>query len=319
MSSRPPRARAAFAILAILAGACGPDRAITDEPGGAPQEPDAVDAPVPADPDAPALPVAAPEEFDLPGTVPMAGALIAGDDGCWRLQSAWDGALLVLPAGTEQGGSDDELRTAEGAILTGGQAVDATGALVAVESLPGGAAGPWATYVERCTPDTQAIVVAQTLRSIEPPIPAADEAALTDRIVSATLDTHWPCGYGFAVSDATQGVGLFVVPQTPQPPAPGTVTLPDDRFEVEVVVGRHLFVNHCDDVLEWFEPESERFVTWPVTAGRFDYTPGEDTGLCTGSGPVTTQLLDAVVTTPGGSIELPTIPLVNDAFGCFAG
>jgi hypothetical protein len=305
-------------LIVGLAAACGPDRVIAEGPAGAPDEPDGIDAPAPVPGDL-GLPVAGVDEFDFTATMPMVGTLIAGDTGCWRLQNAWDGALFVLPPGTAPGGSDTELITADGELLRAGQAVDVSAAMVGTDALPGGPDGGWATHVDRCAPDSQAIVVGQVLRATEPAMDATDEQGLIERLAATTFDTHWPCGYGFAVSDVDQLVGLYVQPTSPGPPAAGTVTLPDERFEVTVVIGRHLFANHCDDVLEWFEPEPQPSVTWPVTAGGFDYRPGEDTGMCTGTGPVAARLTDAVVTTPSMALELPPIDLRNDAFGCFAG
>lgn len=55
---------------------------------------------------------------------------------------------------------------------------------------------------------------------------------------------------------------------------------------------------------------------WPVTAGSF-LCP-EVTMICDGSS-VSTDLVDAVVETPAGPVELPPIEMVNPAFACGPG
>ncbi len=299
-----------LAALALLAGACGPD----------PQLADITDADDPPADDLGGFgaPAAAPGEFDLADTQPMAGTLNADERGCWRLDGSYDGALVVLPSGFELGPSGNELRTADGEVLASGTPVDAIGAMVPTDPLPGGPDGRWSSYVGFCVPDSQAIVVLENLDPVGPGS-SPDDPELIEQLTDATFDTHWPCGYGFAVSDAAQRVGLFVQPTTPEPPEPGTVTLPDERFTATVVVGEHLFVNHCDDVMEWFEPEQIRLAEWDVVSGRFDYRPEDASGICSETPSVTTVLRDTRVATPTGDVTLGAIELVNEAFGCFAG
>ncbi len=309
---QPSRVIVASGLIALLISACGVADGVA-EIGSGP------DSGGPDDLGGFGAPAAAPGEFELPDTMVMVGTVRADARGCWRLEGDRDGALLVFPPGFELAGSGDELLTETGETLPSGTPVEAKGTLIGVEELPGGPDGRWATYLGFCDPDTAAVAVAEHLEVDRFDTDAFDDAALVELLASTTFDTHWPCGYGFAVSDAEQRVGLFLTPTTPEPPTAGPVVLPDERFVVTVVVGEHLFVNHCDDVLEWFEPEAQRLAEWPVTAGRFDYQPGEDTGFCTGGRPVVTTLTDALVTTPLGEQPLPTLELTNDAFGCFAG
>jgi hypothetical protein len=83
-------------------------------------------------------------------------------------------------------------------------------------------------------------------------------------------------------------------------------------------VGKDLFVQHCDDVVESSEPPVVVAGTWQIVAGSFDVTPPADEAGC-GGATVSSQLTGAVVATPLGRVELPTIELVNTAWGCFAG
>ena len=300
-----------LAALALLTGGCGLDPELADiadtdnTPGG--------------DLGGFGAPAAAPGEFDLPDTRAMVGTLNADERGCWRLDGSYDGALVVLPSGFELGRSGDELRTASGEPLASGTPVDAIGAMVPTDPLPGGPDGRWSSYVGFCAPDSQALVVLEILDPVDRQSTSPADPELIEQFTDAKFDTHWPCGNGFAVSDPDQRVGLFLQPTTPEPPRAGTVTLPDERFTATVVVGEYLFVNHCDDVMEWFEPEPVRWAEWEVVEGRFDYRPGDDTGMCTQTGPVTTVLRDARLATPTGQIALAPIELVNEAFGCFAG
>ncbi len=314
---QPSRMIVASALLATLTSACGADGArgpTIDQPAT-----DAPDSVGQDDLGGFGAPAAAPGEFDLPDTMVMAGTVRADARGCWRLEGSDDGALLVLPPGFELGASGEQLLTESGETLPSGTPVEATGALIGVDALPGGPDGRWGAYIGFCDPDTALVAVAEHLEVDRFDADSFDDADFVELLAASTFDTPWPCGYGFAVSDGEQRVGLYITPTTAEPPTAGPVLLPDERFVATVVFGRHLFVDHCDDVTKWFEPVSQRLAEWPVTAGRFDYQPGEDTGSCTSGARVTTTLTDAVATTPLGEQPLPTLELVNDAFGCFAG
>lgn len=308
---RVRRTLLALAALALLAGACGQDAQLAGIV-------DAEEGPA-ADLGGFGAPAATPGTFRLPDTHPMAGTLDVDERGCWRLEGSYDGALVVLPSGFELGPSGEELRTPDGEVLASGTPVDAIGAMIPTAPLPDGPDGRWSSYIQFCAPDTLAIAVLEELHPVGLRNGTLDDSDLVEQLTSATLDTHWPCGYGFAVSDTAQRVGLFVYPTTPEPPEPGTVTLPDERFTATVVVGEHLFVNHCDDVMEWFEPEQIRLAEWDVVGGRFDYRPEGAGGACSDTPSVTTVLSEVSVATPTGPVALGPIELVNEAFGCFAG
>jgi hypothetical protein len=308
---RVRRSLLTLAALALLAGACGQDAQLAGIV-------DAEEGPA-GDLGGFGAPAATPGTFSLPDTYPMAGTLDVDERGCWRLEGSYDGALVVLPSGFELGPSGEELRTPDGEVLASGTPVDAIGAMIPTAPLPDGPDGRWSSYIEFCAPDTLAIAVLEELHPVGLRDNPPDDVELVEQLTSATLDTHWPCGYGFAVSDAAQRVGLFVQPTTPEPPEPGTVTLPDERFTATVIVGEHLFVNHCDDVMEWFEPEQTRLAEWDVVSGRFDYRPEGVGGVCSQTPSVTTVLSEVRVATPTGPVALGPIELVNEAFGCFAG
>ena len=95
----------------------------------------------------------------------------------------------------------------------------------------------------------------------------------------------------------------------------GEVTLPADGWTATVVVGAHLMVQHCDDVVEGWEPERFVGATWPIVGGTLAFTevPAD------GSGPVRAALTGAMVETEDGVVTLPDIELVNACWGCFAG
>jgi len=239
--------------------------------------------------------------------------------GCWRFDAGGDTALIVLPEGFEVGRSGTTVVAANGDLIDPTTPVSGSGALLGVDDLPGGTDGRWGNYLAYCDPDATAVLVSGALTSATFDPHALDDAELATLVQAAEFDTDWGCGYGFATSTADQRVGLYLTPTTPEPPAAGLVTLPDDRFEANVVVGKNLFVNHCDDVVEWSEPERQVGVSWPVTSGHFDYPLADPDRRCGLAGSVRVILQGAVVTTASGDVPLASLTIENDAFGCFAG
>ncbi|NNE12194.1 MAG: hypothetical protein HKN41_08120 [Ilumatobacter sp.] len=263
-------------------------------------------------------PAAAPGEFDdLPG-VTMTGRVDLTDDGCWYLTGNGDRALLITPVGTRLGDDGTSLVTGEGVTIADGDRVDATGGFVETDSLPGGADGRWGNYVAFCAPSNRFVAVTG---SIGPAFDPADVdlEALAGDLAASVFTVDRGCGYGFATGDDGQRWALRIDHTPPEPPTASRIVLPDERFEVTVTTGAHLFANHCDDAIEWFEPEPVVAARWPVTAGSFDYPVVDTTtGGCAGES-VTTVLTGATVQTPIGPVDLEPIEITNEAFGCFAG
>ncbi len=262
---------------------------------------------------------AAAGEFDLEWATVMVGSLEQDERGCWSLAQRGEQMFVVLPVGFADDPSGIAVTAPDGGVIGTGTPVDVIGAPVGVDALPGGTDGRWGSALAFCAPDAASVVVASSLTADEFDPTALDGDALAALVAQAKFDDDWACGFGFATGTTDQRVGLYVEPTESGTPAAGPVTLPDQRFDVAVVVGEHLFANHCDDVAEWFEPDRVAAATYPVTAGTFDYRPPADADGCVTSEPVTITLEGAVVTTPAGEIALPTITIDNDAYGCFAG
>jgi hypothetical protein len=98
-----------------------------------------------------------------------------------------------------------------------------------------------------------------------------------------------------------------------------TVTLPDTAWTAEVLVGKHLFAQSCDDVIEFWEPEPIITASWPLSAGAFELALPDTATVGCGANDVATTLVGAIVETSGGPIELPDLALANASWGCFAG
>jgi hypothetical protein len=144
--------------------------------------------------------------------------------------------------------------------------------------------------------------------------------APTAKIDSAALVEDHPCGFGFAIGSLDQTLGLFLFMSGDTPPdSSAPVDLPDGDWTAELWVGRDLFANHCDDVVEVSEPEPVVAETWTVVAGSITvdavHRP-DGNGQATAAGILT----DAVVKSAEGErIDLDDIELRNDCWGCFAG
>lgn len=248
-------------------------------------------------------------------TRPLAGVIRIDDRGCWYLTSEFDEELVVFPAGTRWNDPPDSLTLPDGRVIRDGDAVDATGDFVARSEVPGGASGRLGTYGTFCGRPDRIVVTT----SVAPTYDSSDEQLqeLAGELSRALFTDHHGCGFGFQSSDPDQHWALRIGLTAAEPPPPGRITLPDDRFEVTVLHGDRLFADHCDDVREVFEPLPVVVATWPVSAGTFVY-PGEPATDCS-AGSVSTELIGARVDTPAGSVDLEPVTLWNPTFGCFAG
>lgn len=264
------------------------------------------------------LPVQIPDEEygHFPGA--LTGSLALESNGCWRIDLGDGPRLVVFPPGYTQDPADGSLMVSpDGSTFTDGMEVDATGGIVRTDGFPGTPDGYWGNYLDFCDPGATEMVVVDQLT------PAFDASALPpDELVTMLRDTDfsisWGCGLGFTLSSPDQRVALYLSPSEFEAIPKSPVSFPDVGWNASVVVGKNLMVNHCDDVIEGWEPESVVAAEWPVTAGtlQFEAPEGES---CGGSGPVEASLDGIVVETPEGPVELGDLTVVNEHYGCFAG
>lgn len=256
-------------------------------------------------------PIAEPGEWFVDFASRGLGTLQVVDRECWTL----DQVLLVLPQGSQLSSDGRAVVTPSGDVIASGSAVEVMARLVPVEGWPGGDSGRWQQHVDRCDPGATWLVVADVME-----VDAYDPSLLDDAEMVAMLDAadfteYWGCGFRYATSTADQRVAVVVeVPWDDRQRA--SVVLPDERFDVTVRVGKDLFANHCDDVIELFEPEAVVVARWPVIAGRFDHEPLSEEAGCASAAIV---LEDAVVRTPLGERALETLTIGNVDYGCIPG
>jgi hypothetical protein len=96
------------------------------------------------------------------------------------------------------------------------------------------------------------------------------------------------------------------------------IDLPDEDWEARVVVGTHLFAEHCNDAIEPWVAVPSIAASWAVVGGRLDIgdpLPGPSDPPAA----VRAVLDGGEVDTGSGRIALPTIELINTAFNAFAG
>lgn len=246
------------------------------------------------------------------------GTVRLGSDGCWLVELGSERPLLLaVPEGFVSDPADPARLVGPGdVVLTHGTAVDGRGDLVWPNGIAGGDDSRWGDLLSFCDPAAGGIAAFTEIGPSYDPTSVPTDG-LVDALRAVTFDTAWPCGYGFAASSPDQRIGLLLYARE-QPTAAVTISLPDDRWTATISVGKDLFVQHCDDVIEGFEPIAIVVGEWPIVAGTFELAPADDPGGC-GSAEVRTQLTGAIVDTPAGPVELPPIALVNTAWGCFAG
>jgi hypothetical protein len=136
------------------------------------------------------------------------------------------------------------------------------------------------------------------------------------------VTTEWPCGYGFHAGTADETVAVtielrqFDVGAAGQIPAIGNV--PSELWDGYVRVGRNLFANWCDDVVEPGELLPEETQRWTVVTGDLRIT-GEPP--VQGCGPLAMTATGLQARSPDGTstVALPDLELTNPSWGCFAG
>ena len=180
-------------------------------------------------------PAAAPGEFEGGYPIAITGVATLGNTGCWYLGGEGTRSLLIAPEGTALHRSGSALVTSTGEVISDGDRVDAQGWFESPAELPGGPDGKWANYVAFCDPPVDAVITTSLGPAFDPATgdPAAYAAELSER-GAALFDTHYGCGYGFTAGDRAGGWAVRIdTARLLEPPAPGPVTLPDDRFDAE--------------------------------------------------------------------------------------
>ncbi len=263
------------------------------------------------------LPVQNPGEEYQHVAMPLTGTLGLEANGCWIIDLGDGPRLLIFPEGFEKPAGDGaSMLGRDGRRFVDGMSVDVSGGFVEAETLPGGADGFWGGYVAFCSPERRDIVIADAMTAEFEPTTLA-EADLVELVRSSALTRSWGCGYGFEMSSDDQRVAVRLHPNDMTPtPAPGA--LPDDSWTAEVLVGKHLNSNHCDDAVEGWEPVQQIVAQWPLTAGMLAFDlPGDlECGL---SPAVTARLTGAAFQADVEHVSLDELTIVNESFGCFAG
>lgn len=261
------------------------------------------------------LPVQIPEEDYGHFAGSLTGTIHQQANGCWTVDLGDGNRLLVFPPDYTMAADGAAMMSPGGASFSDGAEVDGFGGIVPVEGFPGVADGFWGNYFEFCDASEVVVVDELTPAFDVAALPAAD---LVTMLQEADLTLSWGCGLGFTLSSPDQQVALWLWPNdqetVPNPP----VNLSDGTWRASVAVGKNLMVNHCDDVIEGWEPESVFAAEWQVISGTLDFEPPESAS-CGAVGPVEATLTGIVVETPEGPVDLGDLTVVNEAYGCFAG
>ena len=132
-----------------------------------------------------------------------------------------------------------------------------------------------------------------------------------------TLTETYGCGTGFWVGNPEQTTALRLGYQGEGPP-PAEVSLPDPSWRAELVDGRDLYANWCDDVIEPGEPEPRQVRVLPVVSGDLEII-GEPPQPFNG-GLLSVRATDLVIDVGDGETrELGDIEIENPSWGFFAG
>ena len=152
--------------------------------------------------------------------------------------------------------------------------------------------------------------------------PYDPDAEPVDIDAAALVDDHG-CGFGFAKSDATQTLALFIFwtggydPLGPDVSAP--IVLPADDWDATMTTGTNLFADWCNDVIEVGAPVPAIDETLTLIAGTLTVTSDPTAPACVGD-EVTGVLSGAIAEYDDGTtVELDDVTLRNFGWGCFAG
>jgi hypothetical protein len=132
-----------------------------------------------------------------------------------------------------------------------------------------------------------------------------------------SLTETYGCGTGFWIGNPEQTTALRISYQGDGPP-PASVSLPDPSWQAEMVDGRDLYANWCDDVIEPGEPEPQRVRVLPVVSGDLEII-GDPPAQFEG-GSLQLRATDLVVDIGDGETHLlGDIEIENSSWGFFAG
>lgn len=132
-----------------------------------------------------------------------------------------------------------------------------------------------------------------------------------------TLTESYGCGTGFWVGNLDQTTALRIGYQGEGPP-PAQVSLPDPAWRAELVDGRNLYANWCDDVIEPGEAEPQQVRVLPVISGTLEII-GEPPQPFEG-GVLGVRATELVIDVGSGETHtLGDIEIENPSWGFFAG
>lgn len=138
------------------------------------------------------------------------------------------------------------------------------------------------------------------------------------------LTLTWGCGFGFWLGNTAQTVALRVEAHHDgsAPIDDGfflTTSLPDPngRWSAELILGRDLYANWCDDAIEEDEPIPVVDEVWDVVSGTIEAVflpPGPECSAAEAWVRDVSAMAD-----DGRVVEIGELRLTNTAWGCFAG
>lgn len=132
-----------------------------------------------------------------------------------------------------------------------------------------------------------------------------------------TLTETYGCGFGFWAGNA-EGTSALRFGYLGDGAPVESVTLPAPDWRVELIDGRDLYSNWCDDVIEPGEPEPQPVRVLPVISGSLRIIG--DAPQPFEGGPLELQATDLVVDVGDGETrELGDIEIVNPSWGFLAG
>lgn len=131
-----------------------------------------------------------------------------------------------------------------------------------------------------------------------------------------TLTESYGCGTGFWVGNSDETTALWFSYNGTTPPQ--TTSLPDEDWSVQLIDGRDLFANWCDDVIEEGEPVPVEIRTLPVISGDLEIIG--DAPVQFESAPLTLSAKNLILDIGSGEThDLGDIEIENPSFGFFAG
>lgn len=132
-----------------------------------------------------------------------------------------------------------------------------------------------------------------------------------------TLTETYGCGTGFWVGNPEQTTALRLAFRSADE-QPESVSLPHPDWTAELVDGRDLYANWCDDVIEEGEPEPRHVRVLPVISGELEIV-GEPPAPFEG-GTLALRATDLVIDIGDGETRvLGDIEIENPSWGFFAG